>query len=480
MTFNSLSQIGYRAITPLMKRYALRFLHEKNVSRKQENLIQEKFRRIQGTSIGRKMGVTSGSSVENLPLTTYDFYKPYFANPNPGDLMYPIEDYVKALTSGSMGKPKTFLLPKKGIWDNLTKTGLSFMFLSTHDGDKFCFEVGDSVYRNIPGGSYLSGFLSGTFQSRRSALVKQVPELEMTYHEKVDYFIENYPDIQVAYMTVTTLLDEVYPRIGKPFHLKGFITQDRSAGVLKEKIREVTGNYPKVTYGSTETLFSGLPSIEFPGCFFLDWRNMYCEFMPEEKSVETSEGLVEKSDAETLPLMDVESGKRYQLIATPFGNDLTRYVTPDIFECVSNGDSILETELPIFSFYARKDKLIVLHNFTRIAEEEILNVLRDTSIPFKDFTARVELEGARDFMAIYIELSSPMDAAEVSSRIHEELLKIDKDWRDLSEMMKYIPLKTHILPDGAFSRYLANKPGMPRIERIGMRENRLDELLNRN
>jgi len=160
MTFYSLSQIGYRAITPLMKRYALKFLHEKNVSRKQENLIQEKFRRIQGTSIGRKMGVTSGSSVENLPLTTYDFYKPYFANPNPGDLMYPIEDYVKALTSGSMGKPKTFLLPKKGIWDNLTKTGLSFMFLSTHDGDKFCFEVGDSVYRNIPDRK-LSGYTSG-------------------------------------------------------------------------------------------------------------------------------------------------------------------------------------------------------------------------------------------------------------------------------------------------------------------------------
>jgi hypothetical protein len=47
-------------------------------------------------------------------------------------------------------------------------------------------------------------------------------------------------------------------------------------------------------------------------------------------------------------------------------------------------------------------------------------------------------------------------------------------------MMRYIPLKIHILPDGAFSRYLANKPGMPRIERIGMRENRLDELLSRN
>jgi hypothetical protein len=44
--------------------------------------------------------------------------------------------------------------------------------------------------------------------------------------------------------------------------------------------------------------------------------------------------------------------------------------------------------------------------------------------------------------------------------------------------MKYIPLKVHLLPDGAFSRYLAKKHGMPRIERIGMRDERLRELLS--
>ena len=477
MASEFIGQLTSRAASPFLKRYALSFLHVKNIQQKQEQLLKKKFRKIQYTSIGKKIGVQSNSSIEKLPLTSYEFYKQYFDHPHEGDMMFPIEDYVKAMTSGSMGQPKTYLLPKTGIWDNLMKTGLSIMFLSTHDGEKITFEFGDTVYRNIPGGSYISGFLADTFQDRRSNWVRQVPKLDMTYHEKVDYFVTNYQDIDVAYMTVTSLLDDIYPRIGKPFKLKGLITQDRSASVFKEKIREVAGTYPKVTYGSTETFLSGLSSIEFPGCFFLDWRIMYSEFIPEDKAVDVEGALVEEPP-ETVPLMEVEAGKRYQLITTPFKNDMTRYITPDIFECVSNGDSILGTELPIFSFYTRKDKLITLHNFTRISEEELLMVLRDADIPFTDFTTKVELSGAKEYLSIFIELSSHMDVSEVTRRLNDELLKVDKDWRDLTSFMRYMPLKVRLLPNGAFSRYLGKKDGLPRIERIGMRDERLKELLN--
>ncbi len=58
--------------------------------------------------------------------------------------MYPLNDYVKATTSGTMGKPKTFLTPRKGLWDNLQKTGFSVMLLSTHDGEKVTFEIGET------------------------------------------------------------------------------------------------------------------------------------------------------------------------------------------------------------------------------------------------------------------------------------------------------------------------------------------------
>jgi hypothetical protein len=375
-----------------------------------------------------------------------------------------------------MGKPKTFMLPKSAIWDNLKKSGLSFMLLSTHDGEKITFEIGDVVYRNMPGGSYISTFLSDTFEKQGPGWVKQVPDVNMSFNDKVEYFIKNYSEIDTAYMTVTTLLDEVYPRIGKPFHLKGFVTQDLSARVFKEKIRDITGNYPKGTYASTEILFSALPSIEYPGSFFFDWRVLYCEFIPEERAVNPNQTKVEDSP-QTVALKEVEPGKKYQLIATPFENDLTRYVMSDVLECVSKGDNILGTELPVFNFFSRNDKLLILHNFTRISEEELLHVLNEAKIPFVDFTARLETEGTREYIAVYLEPSSDMKAEDVASILHRELQKFDKDYRDLTAFFKYIPLQVHLLPRGAFKKYIREKDGVARIERIGMREDRFRELL---
>jgi phenylacetate-coenzyme A ligase PaaK-like adenylate-forming protein len=467
---------GVKRILPLVKRYAMRFLNERDVEKKQEKLLREKIKKSSSTTIGKKLGIRPDSSIEELPLTSYGFYRDYFENPHEGDFIYPLEDYVKVFTSGSMGKPKNFLVPKKGMYHNITTTGLSYMFICTHDGEKMTFEIGDTIYKNIPGGSYISGVMADMFKGQSNTLVRNVPEKGIPYKEKVDYFIKNYRDIDVAYMTVTTLLDDVYPRIGEPFKLKAFITQDRSASVLREEIKEVVGTYPKTTYGSTETFLSGMASIEHPGSFFMDWRGVYCEFIPEGNYVGYEENVI-LEPPETVPLMEVQPGKRYQFVVTPYKNDLNRYITTDVFECIDIGDSILGMELPIFSFYSRGDKLVSVHNFTRISEEELLSVLKEAEIPFVDFTIRVELEGSREYMTMYLELSSPMDTEEVYKRLNDELLKVDKDWRDLSSFMDYTPLKIQLLPKGQFRKYLSRKVGMPRIERIGMREDRFTELL---
>lgn len=476
MKLSIMSRVATRFLYPFVKHYALSFLREDRVDEKQERLVKGKFKRASRTKIGREIGITPQSSIEELPLTFYGFYRKYFMNPHEGDFLYPLSDYVKTFTSGTMGKPKVFLLPKSAIWDNLKKTGLSLMFLSTHDGEKITFEIGDVVYRNLPGGYYLSGFLTDIFEKRGSGWVKQVPDISLSFQEKVEYFIENYRDIDIAYMTVTTLLDEVYPRIGEPFYLKGFMTMDRPAAVLKEKIKEITGNYPKVNYGSTETMISTLPSIEYPGSFFFDWRVLYCEFMPEDRALSHDQAKVEDTP-ETVPLMEVEVGNRYQLIATPFKNDMTRYVMSDVLECVSKGDNILGTDLPVFNFFARTDKLVVLHNFTRISEDELIYVLKEANIPFVDFTVRVELEGTKEYVDMYLELSSPMNSEDVTRLLHYELVRFEKDYRDLTTYLKYTPLRIHLLPRGAFKRYLRLKKGVPRIERIGMREDRFRELL---
>jgi len=45
-------------------------------------------------------------------------------------------------------------------------------------------------------------------------------------------------------------------------------------------------------------------------------------------------------------------------------------------------------------------------------------------------------------------------------------------------MMKYIPLKIHLLPRGTFAEYMRVKNGMARVQRIGVRANRLEMLKN--
>jgi len=455
----------------------MKFLEERNIADKQEKLLKEKIKNAGKSNIGKKIGLEPHSSFERVPLTTYSFYKNYYLNPVEGDFMYPLSEYLKVYTSGSMGKPKTFLIPKKGMMDNMAKTSLSLFVLTTHDGEKVQWKAGDTMFRNAPGGSFMSGFYSHFSDSDQSFLVRRVPEVEMSYQKKIDYFVENYRDIDVAYMNVSALLDEIYPRIGEKFHLKGLMTQDVSARSLKNDIMDVTGTYPKTVYGSTETFIVGLPSIEYPGAFFIDWRVVYSEFIPENEALNIEEETAD-DPPDTVPLMDVEVGKRYQYVATPFKNDITRYVTSDIFECVSRSDSILGIDQPIFYFYGRADRLISICNFTRISEDEILNALRDAGIPSVEFTARVELHGNKEYMVLYLELSTLMGAEEVTTRLHEALLEVDKDWASLTEYMKYTPLKVHLLPRGSFQRYLGKKDGLPKIERIEMKKERLNLLLS--
>jgi len=471
-----LSRLSGKILIPLAIRRGMKFLEESNFIEKQEKMLKEKIKQTSKSNIGKKLGIRPDSPFNSIPLTTYDFYNDFYMKPVEGDFIYPLSEYLKVFTSGSMGKPKTFLVPKKGMVENMKTTGVSLFVLTTHDGEKPNWEVGDTMFRNAPGGSFISGFYSQFSDSNRSSLIKRAPKVDIPYHEKVDYFVENYRDIDFAYMNVSSLLDEICPRIGEKIHLKGLMTQDSSARVLKEEIKEAVGTYPKVVYGSTETFISGLPSIEYPGSFFMDWRTVYSEFIPEDKAINILEDTAQ-DPPDTIPLMDLEVGKRYQYVATPFHNDMIRYVTSDIFECAAMGDSILGIDQPIFNFYGRADRLISVHNFTRISEDEIISALRDAEVPSVEFTARVELHGNKEYMAMYIELSSPMEVEEVTSRLHEELLKVDKDWNDLTEFMKYTPLKVNLLPRGSFERYLGKKDGLPKIERIEMKEDRLRLLL---
>jgi len=465
-------------LKPLLVRVAVGFLKDKNVDEKLDRSVRSKIQRQSGTSIGKKMGMRPNSDIRELPLTSYDFYVPFFKDPHEGDFIYPLNDYIRSYTSGTMGKPKIYLLPASGLKALLRKTGASLFLVSTFDGHGYNFRFGDTLYVNVPGGSFISNIASNVMTTSGSGLIRIVPEdrANMSFQEKVDYFVDHHGEIDIAQMTVTTLLDDIRPRINGKVNLKAFICLDSSAGPLKEQIKDFVGVYPMTPYASTESMVCTLPSVEHPGCFFFDWRVIHPEFVPEEKALTYNADTY--SDApEVVPLSDVEVGRRYQLIITPFYNDLTRYVTSDILQCVSLGDKTLGVNTPVFSFFSRADKLMSLHNFTRINEQEIMAVLQSAEVPFVEFTARKELEGTREHMALYIELSRDEDAEAIRSRVHEELMKVDKDWRDLTTMMNYNPLRVKLLPRGSFKKYLSKREGMPRVTHIDMKDDQFRELL---
>jgi hypothetical protein len=158
--------------------------------------------------------------------------------------------------------------------------------------------------------------------------------------------------------------------------------------------------------------------------------------------------------------------------------DHHRYLMPDIMECTALGDDALETDQPVFHYYSRADRIMDLHNFTRITEEELILMLRESGIPWVDFTAEKVNENHKDYMKIYIELSKPMSEEEVFSKLNRALTEFDRDWHDLVDFLKFVPLKVEVLPRGIFNSYLEEKDGMYRVERIGMKREWLDRLLS--
>jgi hypothetical protein len=465
-----------RSLVALMVPRTLSFLEESNYQRKMDERVAKKLSRMKKISLGKELGVSDTTSLKKLPFTTYEAYKKYYEDPREQHLLYDLNDYLTALTSGTMGQPKKFLLPKTALMDNLRKTALASLFIVSHDGERVTFEMGDTMYTNIPGGSQLAALMTDIGTKNRIAFVDNCPDPNLPFQAKVDYFIKNYRNIDMAYMTVTTLLDQIYPVIGEPFQLKGFMTQDSSSIVFKDEIKKITGSYPKTTYGATEIMIPTVASIEHPGCFIFDWRVLYAEFVPHDQRIGNGEPVIE-ADVDVLDLSEVEPGRRYQLIATPYLTEMTRYVMPDILECVDGGDDVLNSQLPVFKYHARSDKIIVLHNFTRIVEEEITQVLKDANVPFVDYTVVKEVDGTHEYMKMYLELSKPIDHDAVYRMIDEELTGFDRDWHDLKEFLRYDPLRVELIPKGSFRHYLQHREGMTRVERVQMKQERLDLLL---
>jgi len=440
---------------------------------KQNRVLKAKFNRMEGTEIGKKLGIYKGVKLQDLPITDYSFYEPFYNNPLPSAFMYPLKDYIRVKTSGTAGKEKWFLLPRRMIIKSFQETAVPMICAIFHDGEKVTLQYGDNLYLNIGPAPFAAGVLATVGSKEgKNPFFNFVPNLNLPYKDKVRYFILNHEKIDAAIMPVSTLISQIMPPIGKPIRLKGLLIPDppTQVEIYKDEIEKFTGTTPKTAYGSTETLLCSVPSVQYSMGIFFDLRRAIFEFVP------LKDGEIKK--AESIGINEVAVGEFYRLVYTDLESEITRIDTNSSFECIARGDDFLGIDYPIFKFHCRLDKLISLMNFTRIDENELLKTFKEAGVSFVEFTTRTESEKGLEYLIIYLELVKRTNAEEVEKAIHNQLYETDKDYRDLSDFFEYTPVKVRLVPKGVFNDFLEEKTvAFPKVSRIDMKERDFDMLI---
>ena len=459
-----------KLVFKLLKRKAFKLVESplEETLEKQKKLLESKFKRLEATTIGKKMGVKKQSSLNELPITDYDFYHPFYNNPTSDAFMYPLDSYVRSRTSGTQGKEKWFMMPKIELKKSVLDTFIPLLFLLFHDGEKSTLEHGDTVYANVATRPFTSGYMGE--ETAKYNLINIVPNMALPFKDKVNYFIRNHQKIDGALILASTLISKIFPEIQKPIQLKGLGVMDAQiAEIYKKEIEEYTGTKPKTAYYSTETFVCSHPSIQYPLGFFFDWQRGIYEFVPVK----------EEDENKTVSLDQVRVGELYNLYFTSFYSELTRYNTKNCFRCIAKGDDIIGTDFPIFKLHARLEKTISLHNFTRISEDELLTAFQRAEIRFVDFTARVEVKKGLQYLVIYTEITKPISQKELEENLHRELYNMNQDYQNLVDFFEYTPLKVEIMPAGVFTKYLQEKLGsVPKVDRINMNDEEFKKLLD--
>jgi len=437
--------------------------------------LNNKLKHLKNTTIGKKLEIHNKTNLKDLPYTDYTFYQPFYESPSPDAFMYPLEEYATLKTSGTTGKNKVFLIPRKAMRKALKETALSTIFALFHDGTKITMQYGDTFYLSMGSAPYLSGsmFNMGS-KEKRAPFLNLVPNINLTYKEKVDYFILNYKKIDAVWILASTLITQIMPKIKEPLKLKGLIViDDLIAKNYKEEITKYTGTTPKTCFSSTETISPTIPSVQYSMGFIFDPRRGIFEFAPCEKT----------QTEKTVGLDQVQVGKIYRLIYTDLIGEITRYDTDNTFKCIAKSDDIINTDYPVFEYNTRLDATISIMNYTVIGETELIDTFHTLGLKMVNFTTKIGAEQGHEYLHIYTELidqkQTQTQIQNIEEAIHQHLYNNNSDYKLLVDSFTYKPIKLFILPKNTFANYLEKKSGsFPKILRIGINDHELQQLYN--
>jgi phenylacetate-coenzyme A ligase PaaK-like adenylate-forming protein len=184
---------------------------------------------------------------------------------------------------------------------------------------------------------------------------------------------------------------------------------------------------------------------------FLPHSNFY-EFIPESEWEKTREDAF--YEPRTVLLPDVQVGQRYEIVITSFYRmPFVRYRLGHLIRITALEDELTGIRLPQMVFEARVDDLIDIAGFTRISEKTVTSAIANSDIGYEDWTIRKEIKDGKPALHLYIEANNGFKPEELAITVHDELMKTDPGYHDLTNMMDIHPLQVTVLPVGAFDTF---------------------------
>jgi phenylacetate-coenzyme A ligase PaaK-like adenylate-forming protein len=464
----------------------------------QEQLLIEQIELICDSLIGRKLIPKKPRNVSEfrqlVPLTTYDDYAPYLHEKNESVLA--VKPYCWARTSGRSGAPKWIPYTERAI-ENLSVLSTTFSILAcTNKKGEVNIGNGLRVLHNLPPPPFITGILAGLVSNHLDA--HYIPSLKES--ELMDFETRTQTGLQIALRTGVDFLSSltsVLLKIGERFTessgqfkfsrrmlhpqimwrllrallqakrehrvllpkdlwpVKGLLCYGTDTAIYRDQLIHYWGKEPFETYGSTDAgiiaahAWNKKNMTFVPSCCFL-------EFAPEEEWLKSREN--KDYQPRTILLDEVKPGNRYEVIISNFyGMPLLRYRLGDLIKVVALEDNEAGIKLPQMVFESRADDLIDIAGFTRLDEKTIWQAIANTGVKYEDWSTRKEYVRSEPVIRLYIELKEEIKPKELEKLIHEKLVNINQDYKDLESMLSIRPLKVTLLPTGTFQRYYDEK-----------------------
>jgi hypothetical protein len=462
----------------------------------QTRLLKEQLVLLKKCELGRHilMGAnpeTVSEFREEVPLTTYANYAPYLLRRRMDVL--PRKPILWQYTSGKYGEYAYRWAPVTARQlEEIAPLILALVFFSTckQRGD-IVFNLHDKVLYGMAPPPFATGSIARAMPSGLFDFLPPINQAEETpFEERVqqgfNMALTKGLDISLALSSVTVAMGDrlskrngstdltallKQPRVlarlvkglvksklaGRPlmpkdiWSLKGIITFGIDGSIYREKIKEMWGRYPLDFHGCTEAPLIAMQTWDYKGMTFIPQLNFF-EFITEKDSIKSREN--PSYQPSTLLIDELQPGN-YELVVTSFhGGPFVRYRLGHLVKITALRNEQLNIDIPQMTFLTRVDDQIDIAGFTRLSEKAIWQAIENTGLAYEDWTARKESNGV-PALHLYIELKDKDSATtqQMTSRIHEELKKLDTPYAELESFTGLKPLVVTKLPQNTFKLY---------------------------